>query len=242
MRTAVLAASAAAALFFGFSFVLTFFARDYLTGLAGDYVAERTQRYAEPFVATAEEVLDTPGVRKALGDERYRVAREEVAEYRRDPRAFINRLVQPGAPAPDADRNAPLKERVRAWKGKVREYFAETLGRLLRDLRIFFGSNFVAALLAGGCAWRARGDRLRWLLGIAALLLAAVAYGAYMYVDGLSYFKVLVGAYVGWWYPAVLGMTFLGWCGEYAWERRAPDAGGSIPATKAKLFRSRKPN
>lgn len=215
MRTAVLAASAAAALFFGTSFVLTFFARDYLTGLAGDYLAERTQRYAEPFVQTAEEVLETPGVRKALGDERYRVFREEVDEYRRDPRAFIGRLVRPGGLPPAAAHNAPLKECVRAWKGKVRDYFGETLGRLLRDLRIFFGSNLVAALLAGGLAWRARGDRLKWLLVLSALLLAAVAYGAYMYVDGLSYFKVLIGAYVGWWYPAVLGITFLGLYLEY---------------------------
>jgi hypothetical protein len=107
------------------------------------------------------------------------------------------------------------------WKVAIREHFARTLDRLVRDLRIFCGANLAAALMAAWCALRAGERRVHWLLGIAGLLLASVAYGAYLYVDGFTYFRILFSTYLGWWYPVLLGITFLGLYLEYG----RPDPG-----------------
>jgi hypothetical protein len=218
MRLPILIASGCVALFFVVSLALTFFAKGYITGLAQDFVADRIQRFAEPTVEAAELALRAPGIKQVLDDEAIETTRQEIADYRRDPRGYIARLVtgerMPAlavAPGPDA----PLKERVLRWKIRIREHFESTLGRLVGDLRIFCGSNLAAALIAAWCALSARDRQVNWLLGVAGLLLASVAYGAYMYVDGFTYFRILFSTYLGWWYPVVLGITFLGLYLEY---------------------------
>jgi hypothetical protein len=215
MRTALLVLSAAAAVFFAASFALTFLARGYITGLAADFVIDRTRRVTEPAVAAAEAGLRAPMADQLLGAEVTRTVRDEVADYRSDPRDYIARMVAGGCqagegPAAEAGPAAPLKDRVTGWKRRVCEHFDHTLGRLLLDLRIFSGSNLAAALLAAWFAFRARPGEGGRLAVVAGLLLASVAYGAYMYVDGFTYFRILFGTYLGWWYPALLGITFLG--------------------------------
>lgn len=213
------------ALFFGTSLALTFFARGYLTGLAHDFLIDRTRRLSEPAVEAAALALQAPGIRKVLDDEAIQTARHEVDDYRQDPRAYVAKLVAGELPAVHAaapGRDAPLRERVVRWKGRIREHFDRTLDRLLWDLRIFSGSNLAAALVAAWCALRARQGPVLWLLGVAGLLLASVAYGAYMYLDGFTYCRILFSTYVGWWYPALLGITFLGLYLEYGRREAAP--------------------
>jgi hypothetical protein len=173
-----------------------------------------------------------PGVKLVLDDEQIQTANREVAAYRNDPQGYIANLVAGNPPAAAAPGpKAALKDKVLHWKGRVREYFDKTLDRLLRDLRIFFGSNLAAALAAFALAWGARADRLRGLLLVCGLLLASVAFSTYMYVDGLSYFKILFNSYMGWWYPVVLAVTFLGLLVEYGPGRRhASPASAADPA------------
>ena len=219
MRTALLLISALAAIFFALSFLLTFFARGYLTQLAQDFVIDRTQKYADPAVATADQALKAPGIRLVLNDEQIQSARREIDAYQEEPRGYIAKLVAgdgnppPAAAPPGA--NAALAERVLHWKGRVRAYFDATLGRLLRDLRIFFGSNAVAAIIAFAAAWWSQPGRFRGLALVCVLLLASVAFSSYMYVDEFSYFKILFNSYMGWWYPFVLAVTFMGALIEY---------------------------
>ena len=212
MRTALLCLSAVLALFFAVSFLMTFFARDYVTGLAEDFVIDRTQKFADPLVAIAEQGIKVPGLNRPQDAELIENVRRETAEYRQDPRAYIANLVAEGGQAKVADpgKNAALKDTVLFWKSEIREYFQKTLKNLLFDLRIFFGSNLVAALLAFVFAWSARADRLPRLLIVCGLLLASVVYSSFIYFDEFSYFKILLDTHMGWWYPALLGGTFLG--------------------------------
>lgn len=212
MRVTILIISACVALFFLASIALTFFAKGYITSQAREFVIVRTQRLAEPAVDLAEQALRQPGIKKVLDEEAIRNAQLEIAEYRRDPRAYIAFLAAEerlAFPAVSPGRNAPLVERVARWKLRVREHFEQTLDRLVRDLRIFSGSNLVAALIAACCAMRAQGRQLKWLLVVAGILLASVAFGAYMYIDGMTYFRILFSTYLGWWYPVLLGITFV---------------------------------
>ena len=212
MRTALLIISGLAGAFFAVSFVLTFLARDFVTGLAQDFVVDRTQKYADPVVEIADQAVRAPGVKLVLNEEQIQAARKEIAAYRDDSRAYIVKLVAADGnpPVRPPGPNAAVEERVLHWKGKVREYFDTTLARLLRDLRIFFGSNGVAAWIAFAAAWWSRPERQRGLLWICVLLLASVAFSTYMYIDEFSYFKILFNSYMGWWYPFVLALTFLG--------------------------------
>jgi hypothetical protein len=206
------------------SLALTFFAKEYIIGLAQDFVADRTQRLAEPSVEIADQALRAPGIGRFFDDEAIETARQEIDDYRRDPRGYIAHLVA-GArhPAPDVApvREASLRERVTRWKGRIRQHFEDTLDRLVWDLRIFSGSNLAAALIAAWCALWAAGRQVNWLLGVAFLMLTSVAYGAYMYVDGVSYFRILFNTYIGWWYPVVLAMTFLGLYLEYGRQSKS---------------------
>jgi hypothetical protein len=36
-----------------------------------------------------------------------------------------------------------------------------------------------------------------------------------MYVDSFTYFRILFSTYLGWWYPIILSITFLGLYLEY---------------------------
>jgi hypothetical protein len=53
------------------------------------------------------------------------------------------------------------------------------------------------------------------LIVVCGLLLVSMAFGGYMYVDGLSYFKILFNSYLGWWYPVILATTFMGLMIDY---------------------------
>jgi hypothetical protein len=213
MRTALLVAGGLLAAAFAAAFGATFFARGHITRLAEDYVIDRTQKYADPLIGLAEEGLRLPGKKPVGRDaEAVEALRADVAEYRRDPRAYITRLVAAGgAPAvAEPGPNAAPKDQLLFWKTEVRAYFEKILDRLLFDLRIFTGSNLAAALAIFGLALAGRRDRLPRLLWAAGLLLLSLAFMTYMYIDELSYFKILLNSYMGWWYPVLLFFTFVG--------------------------------
>jgi hypothetical protein len=234
MARSVLVVSLVTAAFFAVSFGLTFVSGSYVIGHARDYVIVRTERYATPVVDTAERALRTPGARRLIDDEYERRADEEIAEYHRDPRAYISRLVAtlPTAtsrPATMTTTTAPTRrgkarEVIERLKADVHDHFARTFRRLMTDLRIFTGTNVVAALIAAALAKRwgrdtsadgeahvdnqEDGGRMERLAWVAALLLGSVAFSSYQYVNHLSYFTILLNSYVGWWYPVLLAGTF----------------------------------
>jgi hypothetical protein len=225
MRAAVITISVCAALFFATSIGLTFFAHGYIKGLAQGYAVERSRPIADRAVETAEQALQEPILKPLLNDDVVATVRQEIADYRRDSHAYITRLVtgerQP-APIAVPVRLAPLREHVLRWKDGVRKYFDRTIDGLVRDLRIFSGSNLAAALLAAYFALRARGRQLKRLLSIAGLLLVSMAYGVYMYIDEFSYFRILFNLYVGWWYPVLLVVLFAALYRDFGLHKPVP--------------------
>jgi hypothetical protein len=186
-------------------FAYTFFARDHLVALAEDYVVARTVRHATPAVERVEAALAAPQAWLAPAPVRDAV-RAEIDAYRSDPDGYVRAAVAKGAEAEGAKH--PFAEQVVRWKRDLRRYFGEALASLVRDLRIFAGTNAVAGLLAAVLAWRARG-RWRWhVLGLSVLLLLSLALHGYLFIDGLTFFRIVAGVRAGWSYPALMALTF----------------------------------
>jgi hypothetical protein len=229
MRPAALLLALATATFFAVSFALTFTARSHVVRYARDYVLVRTQRYATPAVDAAERLTRSPAARRLLREDDADRIDQEIADYRRDPRAYVSDLVATSlaaasgradpATAPATTRRARIHRAVTKLRQDVRDYFARTFTRLLLDLRIFTGTNAVAALIAAAIAWRPpppnastppdADGRPHYLALVAALLLASVALQSWQYVNHLSYFSILLNSFVGWWYPVLVIATFL---------------------------------
>lgn len=216
MRRWLIVANATAAVFFAIFFSYTFVGQRHVDRLARDFVTDKTRTFADPVVETADEMLRAPGVRRFLSDEQLAGLQLEIADYRNDPARYIGELTGQRVPAAvNPPVNNPLVARIVRWKEKVREHYDAVLAGLFRDLRIFAGSNAVAAVLATWLAARAEGRSRGLMVWLSFLLLAAIAYCAYLYVDQLSFFKIMFNLYLGWFYPALLALTFLGLYLEY---------------------------
>lgn len=205
MRTALIALNLLVAAASAGLFAYTFFAREHLTGLAEDYVVTKTVKHVTPAVEALEAALKHPAALLAPASIR-EATRAEVTAFRADPHKYVRELVAKGA-AVEKPKH-PLADQVMKWKESTREYFEKTLASLILDFRIFAGTNVVAALLAAWLASRARG-RWRWrVLAASVLLLAALALQIYMFIDGLTFFRIITNARVGWSYPLVVALTF----------------------------------
>ena len=206
MRTALVVLNLLVAGASGALFGYTFFARDHLTGLAEEYVVAKTVAHAAPAVEKVELALKQPEALLVPAAIRAAV-REEVDAFRADPNKYVRALVTRVAVREKPKH--PFAEKVLAWKESIRAYADKTLASLVRDLRIFAGTNVVAALLAALFAWRARG-RLRWhLVGVSALLLGVLAVQAYLFIDDLTFFRIVADWRVGWTYPTFMALTFV---------------------------------
>lgn len=222
MRRWLIIANATAATLFAIFFLYTFLGHRHLDRLARDFVTEKTRAFAEPTVDAADEMLRAPGVQRFLSDEQLAALQLEIAAYRNDPARYIGELTGRRVPAAVNVRpDNPLMARVGRWKNEIRDHYNAVLAGLFRDLRIFAGSNVVAAIFGTWLAVRTGGRRPGVVLWLSFLLLAAIAYCVYLYVDQLSFFKVMFNLHMGWSYPAFLALTFLGLYLEHG--RLAPD-------------------
>jgi hypothetical protein len=204
VRRIVLALNAIAATLFAFFIAYTFFGRPHVDRLARDFVTEKTEHFAAPTVEVAEQALETKLAEQILKDEQIAQIRAEIGEYRDDPAAYIGQLT--GARVPPAEVNAanPLVAKAVGWKQTVRDYYGATLRQLVRDLRIFSGSNLVACLIAFCLAYSARGRSLQAITWFSFLMFAAVVYCSYMYINGLTFFRIIFDLNLGWSYPVLL--------------------------------------
>ncbi len=199
----------------------TFFARDHLAGLAEEYVVTKTVSYATPAVEEVEAVLNRPEAAMIPAAARDAV-RAETDAFRRDPKRYVRELVAmtDGNKIEDLQ-NAigrvpllkraldALAEQVTALKEQIRVYAEATLASLIRDLRIFAGTNLMGALLAAYLASRAAGQ-WRWhVLGMSVLLLGTLLLHAYLFIDNLTFFRIVAGVRAGWSYPAFVAITFV---------------------------------
>ena len=91
--------------------------------------------------------------------------------------------------------------------GLVRTQYMHTAAQLVREFRIFTGTNaLVFALLAAAVLWRPRANI--HLLPAAAVLVLAAGVTGYLYLFNQNWLHTVVfGSYVGWAYLAWLGVA-----------------------------------
>jgi len=223
MRRVTIALNATIAVFFSCFVAYTFVAQRHLDALARGFVTEQTLRYSRPIVDLADESLQSPLVKKFLSEKQNAAIRHEIAEYRQDPSAYIADLTRQKTVAPNPQNSNPLLEKVASIKKRIRLFYDNTLTALITDLRIFSTSNLCAALVALGLACWSRTNIQKSIVWFSFLMFVAVLYCSYLYVDGLTFFRILFRTHMGWWYPLLLCVVLAGLYLDYGRARHAAE-------------------
>lgn len=150
-----MALNAAVVLVFGALLAFTFVGRSYLERAARDFAVTKTLQYSAPVVDAAASALESD-LSRLLTEAQRSSAEREIASYRADPGRYIGDLAGSSKGAAPSFLNKQIPVGFAGWKERIREHYERILARLLWDLRIFSGSNLVAALLALDFAMRGR--------------------------------------------------------------------------------------
>ena len=204
MRKTTLALNSIVIIFFICLLGYTFFARLHLESLARNFVTEKTLDYSKPIVEIADESLDSPLVKKVLSDEQANAIRKEITDYQNEPGAYIAGLTHQQVRDAPLENANPLIEKVAAIKDKIRKFYDNTLHALISDLRIFSLSNLIAGLIAFGLAYRSPSNIRKPIVWFSFLMFVAVLFCSYLYIDDLTFFRILFRTHMGWWYAAFL--------------------------------------
>lgn len=234
MRTITMTLNLMVAAFFAGFLAYTFVARQHLDAMARGFVTEKTLHYSEPIVAITDESLDSPVVKKLLSAEQSTAIRVEITEYRIDPAGYIADLTRQKILASNPRNPNPLLQKVGSIKERIRSFYDNTLAALIGDLRIFSTSNLCASLIALGLAYSSRKSIQKSLVWFSFLMFVTVLYGSSLYVDNLTFFRILFRTHMGWWYPLLMCVTLAGLYLDYGREPHTrkqiaqPDRGGSV--------------
>ena len=197
-----------------FMFAYTFFAKQHLTNHARAFVSERTLAYSRPTVEWLEKGLGSPLASKLISSEKKQVIQAELAKYHRDPAEYIASVTTHEDGGSDSAEAGKLEQ----FKQKIRNYYQSTLEELVIDLRIFTGSNVVAGLVALVLLLGSPLRGVRQVEVFSIFIFAGVAISSWMYLDGLSFFRILFKWHLGWSYPAGIVTTAV-----YLYLRFGPD-------------------
>lgn len=218
MRTAVISLNLVVVLFFICFLTYTFVARKHLDGLARQFVTEKTLLYSAPIFEVAEESLKSRVVRVLLPTQRLATIQKEIATYRLDPARYVADLTQQANLALQPEKPNPLLAKVASIKDRIRAFYDNTLNALINDLRIFATSNLCAGLIAFCLAWRAPQKVRQSLVWFSFLMFVTVLYGSSMYLDNLTFFRILFRTHMGWGYAVLLCVILAGLYLDYGRE------------------------
>ncbi|NUQ64778.1 MAG: hypothetical protein HUU20_20135 [Pirellulales bacterium] len=207
--------NAAAAVFFSCFLAYTFLARQHVDGLARSFVTEKTLQYSGPIVDLAEESLAIPLIQRLLSAEQLASIRGEIAEYRKDPSAYIADLTRKTRAVAQRKELNPLLVKVASLKERIRTFYDNTLDALVADLRIFSASNLCAAAIALLLAVWSREALQKSIVWFSLLMFIAVLYCSCLYIDNLTFFRILFRMHLGWWYSVLLCVVLAGLCLEH---------------------------
>lgn len=224
MRKMTLVLNSIIVIFFACFATYTFAARSHLDSLARQFVIEKTLEYAEPVVEAAREAIDSPLAKKLLSDEKEAAIRQEIADYRDDPHAYIANLTGPHRIDEPRAKPKPLLEKVALIKNQIRKFYDKTLNALIADLRIFSISNVVAGLIALGLAYWSSSEIRRPIVWFSFLMFFGVILCSYLYVDDLTFFRILFRTHMGWWYPAFLFTVIVALYRDFGEIKRSQDS------------------
>lgn len=191
-------------------FLYTFIAKAHLVSLAREFVSEKTEKYSAPFVETADVAINSALAKKLLSKEQMAAFTEEIKEYQTDPKAYIGKLTgkRDLLPPPPAGLGQIL-QKIGIWKQKVKSYYEETLARLIFDLRIFSVTNVITAAIALWLSLRSDPKTVARSSWISCLLMGALLYSVWLYIDHMSFFKIMFRIHLGWTYPIFILVAFV---------------------------------
>ncbi len=190
-------------------------ARQHLDGLARDFVTEKTLAYSKPIVEIADEALRSPLVQNLLPDDQTVAIRTEIADYNNDPATYVSDLTRQQVRDVPLENANPLLAKVASIKERVRTFYDDTLNALVSDLRIFAVSNLVAGMIALGLAFRSLSAIPKSIAWFSFLMFVAVLCCSYLYIDDLTFFRILFRAHMGWWYAVFLCVMIVKLCLDY---------------------------
>jgi hypothetical protein len=212
MKRFLLSVNCVSALLFAGFFAYTFLGREHIRTLATDYIVEKLEPGANKSVQLAETILQTPAINSRLKEEHLQAALAEIDEFHSAPHQYIQSLADPRSPAINSRAAsgiaADLATKINGWKQAIRHSFDRTYERIVIDLRIFGFSNLAAACAAIYLICRFGAHRK--IMVICILLMVSLAYSIFMYIDQLWFFRILVGSFMGVWYP--IGMLIIFVC------------------------------
>ena len=199
-------------------FAYTFFATDHLTEHTRDFVTEKTLLYSKPLVDLLRAGLDSPLSQQLISDKNRSLMEAEIELYQSNPAEYVTRLTSASGPSFGTGKIASFKE-------KIRSYYQSSLDALVRDLRVFSGSNMVAGCLAMWLLLTGRSKRHNKVIAFSFVIFAAVAFSTVSYIDGVSFLRILFKWHLGWWYPVGIGVTILGLVFEYGLHKEGGTQG-----------------
>lgn len=187
-------------------FLYTFVAEKHLQGLTREFVTAKTVEYSKPLFDLTERSLASPITKKLIPKAAGEALEQQIESYKEDPITYIRDLTDS---ARVQKKRSFLKpgSKIEAFKTKVRDYYDSTMAALIRDLRIFSGSNLTASIVALILALRSPKDSRKYALWFSFLVFAAVILSSFLYIDGMGFFGILFKWHLGWWYPIGLGIT-----------------------------------
>ena len=188
-----------------FLFGYTFFAKQHVTDHARTCVTEKTLEYSKSAIEVIEQALESPIASKLISSEKKQAIEAEVERYRLSPSDYVVSLTGDGARQADRIESG----RIGQLKEKIRDYYETTLRELIVDLRIFTGSNIAAGLVGILLLCSSRIGSLREVQIFSLAVFASVVMSSYAYVDGMSFFRILLKWHMGWSYPIGIGTTAL---------------------------------
>ncbi|MBN1910134.1 MAG: hypothetical protein JW818_10375 [Pirellulales bacterium] len=223
MRVVTLVLNAIVVIFFLCFLAYTFFARQHLDGLARDFVTEKTLDYSKPIVEIADEALDSPLVQKLLSDNQAKAIRREIRDYQNDPAVYVSDLTRQQVRKLPLKKANPLLAKVASIKEKIRIFYDNTLNALINDLRIFSASNLVAGMIAFGLACFSSSAIRQSLVWFSFLMFVGVLGCSYLYIDDLTFFRILFRAHMGWWYSLLLCVVIVALYLDYGHHAKATE-------------------
>jgi len=206
MRRFLLISNATVALGFAAFFAYTFFGRSHIDGMARTFVTAKTLKFAAPIMDLVAETIQSELAQRLLSKVQRNAIHAEIAEFRSQPGLYIQRLTS--ARPPEKPVGVAARISGQFHDERIRAHYNKVLGRLFTDLRIFSGSNVVAACIAFLWAWRSGRETTFRIQMCSLLLLLSTAFAAFLYIDSLSFFTILFDCYLGWAYPAMLAFVF----------------------------------
>jgi len=226
MRHSILISNSLVGVFFVGFLTYTFVAKNHIESLAKEFVTEKTIAHSKSLVDLAEKSLDSRLATVLLSDSKESEIRSEITQYRNDPHAYVVDLTsqQDGGVFDDDgtnDENGSLSQAISSVKNRIRKFYDEALSALIDDLRIFAISNLVASLIAFGLVFKSNKKLGESLIVLSAIILFSVLYSSFLYVNELTFFRILFRLHLGWNYALFLAFMVIAATIQFAYQMSA---------------------